>query len=53
MGNMRQLYKKPLCSIFVLGALPLEAMVIVDPVRERLVGVHGGQPLHVLYALAG
>ncbi|MDR2661930.1 MAG: hypothetical protein LBC31_02920 [Treponema sp.] len=37
----------------LLGALPLEAMdLMVDPVRERLVGVHGDQPLHVLYALA-
>ncbi|MDR0668670.1 MAG: aspartyl protease family protein [Treponema sp.] len=34
----------------LLGALPLEAMdLMVDPVRERLVGVHGDQPLHVLY----
>ncbi|MDR3336481.1 MAG: hypothetical protein LBT16_04685 [Treponema sp.] len=32
------------------GALPLEAMdLMVDPVHERLVGVHGDQPLHVLY----
>ncbi|MDR0602481.1 MAG: aspartyl protease family protein [Treponema sp.] len=32
------------------GALPLEAMdLMVDPVREQLVGVHGDQPLHVLY----
>jgi clan AA aspartic protease len=36
----------------LLGALPLEAMdLMVDPVRERLVGVHGDQPLHVLYSL--
>ncbi|MDR0598342.1 MAG: hypothetical protein LBG14_07540, partial [Treponema sp.] len=34
----------------LLGALPLEAMdLMVDPVREQLVGVHGDQPLHVLY----
>jgi clan AA aspartic protease len=34
----------------LLGALPLEAMdLMVDPVQERLVGVHGDQPLHVLY----
>jgi clan AA aspartic protease len=34
----------------LLGALPLEAMdLMVDPVHERLVGVHGDQPLHVLY----
>ena len=36
----------------LLGALPLEAMdLMVDPVNERLVGVHGDQPLHVLYAV--
>ena len=35
----------------LLGALPLEAMdLMVDPVNERLVGVHGDQPLHVIYA---
>jgi hypothetical protein len=29
--------------------LPLEAMdLMVDPVNERLVGVHGDQPLHML-----
>jgi clan AA aspartic protease len=34
----------------LLGALPLEAMdLMVDPVREQLVGVHGAEPLHVLY----
>ncbi|MDR2344147.1 MAG: aspartyl protease family protein [Spirochaetaceae bacterium] len=34
----------------LLGALPLEAMdLMVDPVHEQLVGVHGDQPLHVLY----
>jgi clan AA aspartic protease len=34
----------------LLGALPLEAMdLMVDPVHERLVGVHGDQPMHVLY----
>jgi predicted aspartyl protease len=34
----------------LLGALPLEAMdLMVDPVREQLIGVHGDQPLHVLY----
>jgi clan AA aspartic protease len=33
----------------LLGALPLEAMdLMVDPVHERLVGVHGDQPLHKL-----
>jgi hypothetical protein len=33
----------------LLGALPLEAMdLMVDPVNERLVGVHGEQPLHIL-----
>ncbi|MDR2782791.1 MAG: aspartyl protease family protein [Treponema sp.] len=34
----------------LLGALPLEAMdLMVDPVHERLTGVHGNQPVHVLY----
>jgi clan AA aspartic protease len=38
----------------LLGALPLEAMdLMVDPVHQRLVGVHGDQPLHVLYSQAG
>ena len=36
----------------LLGAMPLEGMdLIVDPVRKRLAGAHGDQPLHVLYAL--
>jgi clan AA aspartic protease len=36
----------------LLGALPLEAMdLMVDPVNEKLVGVHGDQPLHVLYSV--
>ncbi|MDR0644253.1 MAG: hypothetical protein LBG05_04960 [Treponema sp.] len=35
-----------------LGALSLEAMdVMVDPVHERLVGLHGGKPLRALYAV--
>jgi hypothetical protein len=33
----------------LLGALPLEALdLMVDPVNERLVGVHGDQPLYKL-----
>ena len=33
----------------LLGALPLEAMdLIVDPVRQTLIGAHGDEPLHVL-----
>ncbi|MDR0452137.1 MAG: aspartyl protease family protein [Treponema sp.] len=37
----------------LLGALPLEAMdLIVDPVRKRLAGAHGDQPVHLLYRLA-
>jgi clan AA aspartic protease len=33
----------------LLGALPLEAMdLMVDPVHQQLVGVHGAEPLHVL-----
>jgi clan AA aspartic protease len=42
----------PAAKDILLGALPLEAMdLMVDPVREQLVGVHGDQPLHVLYAV--
>jgi len=34
----------------LLGALPLEALdLMVDPVHGKLVGVHGDQPLHVIY----
>jgi clan AA aspartic protease len=37
----------------LLGALPLEAMdLMVDPVNERLVGVHGDKPMHMLYSVA-
>ncbi|MDR0706459.1 MAG: aspartyl protease family protein [Treponema sp.] len=40
----------PNAKDILLGALPLEAMdLMVDPVHECLVGVHGDQPLHVLY----
>jgi clan AA aspartic protease len=40
----------PNAKDILLGALPLEAMdLMVDPVHQRLVGVHGDQPLHVLY----
>jgi len=40
----------PNAKDILLGALPLEAMdLMVDPVHERLVGVHGDQPLHILY----
>ena len=40
----------PNAKNILLGALPLEAMdLMVDPVHEKLVGVHGDQPLHVLY----
>jgi predicted aspartyl protease len=36
----------PEADDILLGALPLEAMdLMVDPVNERLVGVHGDQPL--------
>ncbi|MDR0638285.1 MAG: aspartyl protease family protein [Spirochaetaceae bacterium] len=42
----------PNAKDILLGALPLEAMdLMVDPVNEQLVGVHGDQPLHVLYSL--
>jgi len=40
----------PNAKDILLGALPLEAMdLMVDPVHGKLVGVHGDQPLHVLY----
>ncbi|MDR2716859.1 MAG: aspartyl protease family protein [Treponema sp.] len=40
----------PNAKDILLGALPLEAMdLMVDPVHQKLVGVHGDQPLHVLY----
>ena len=40
----------PSAKDVLLGALPLEAMdLMVDPVHGCLVGVHGDQPLHVIY----
>jgi len=40
----------PEAKDILLGALPLEGMdLIVDPVRKKLAGAHGDQPLHVLY----
>jgi clan AA aspartic protease len=40
----------PNATTILLGALPLEAMdLMVDPVHQQLVGVHGTEPLHVLY----
>jgi clan AA aspartic protease len=40
----------PNAKTILLGALPLEAMdLMVDPVHGQLVGVHGAEPLHVLY----
>jgi clan AA aspartic protease len=46
----------PNAKDILLGTLPLEAMdLMVDPVHECLVGVHGvhgDQPLPVLYAVA-
>jgi clan AA aspartic protease len=42
----------PNAKDILLGALPLEVMdLMVDPVNQRLVGVHGDQPLHVLYSV--
>ncbi|MDR1636904.1 MAG: aspartyl protease family protein [Treponema sp.] len=39
----------PEADDILLGALPLEALdLMVDPVNERLAGVHGDQPLHKL-----
>jgi clan AA aspartic protease len=40
----------PNAKYILLGALPLEAMdLMVDPVHQKLVGVHGDEALHVLY----
>jgi clan AA aspartic protease len=40
----------PNAKDILLGALPLEAMdLMVDPVHQCLVGVHGDQAMHVLY----
>ena len=40
----------PNAKDILLGALPLEAMdLMVDPVHGCLVGVHGDQPLHIIY----
>jgi hypothetical protein len=34
----------------LLGALPLEELdLMVDPVNQRLVGVHGNRRIHILY----
>jgi hypothetical protein len=34
----------------LLGALPLEGMdLMVDPVNQRLTGVHGDQRIHLVY----
>jgi predicted aspartyl protease len=42
----------PEADDILLGALPLEALdLMVDPVNERLAGVHGDQPLHRLKEL--
>jgi clan AA aspartic protease len=39
----------PNAKYILLGALPLEAMdLMVDPVHQKLVGVHGDEVLHVL-----
>jgi clan AA aspartic protease len=39
----------PNAKYILLGALPLEAMdLMVDPVHQKLVGVHGDEALHVL-----
>jgi predicted aspartyl protease len=40
----------PNAKHILLGALPLEAMdLMVDLVHQKLVGVHGDEPLHILY----
>jgi predicted aspartyl protease len=48
-STIQQAWVVPEADDILLGALPLEAMdLMVDPVHERLTGVHGGEPLHKL-----
>jgi clan AA aspartic protease len=48
-STIQQALVVPEADDILLGALPLEAMdLMVDPVHERLAGVHGGEPLHKL-----
>jgi predicted aspartyl protease len=48
-STIQQALVVPEADDIFLGALPLEAMdLMVDPVYERLTGVHGGEPLHKL-----
>jgi predicted aspartyl protease len=43
----------PNANDILLGALPLEAMdLMVDPVNERLVGVHGDEALYMLKSIS-
>jgi hypothetical protein len=40
----------PEAKNILLGALPLEGMdLMVDPVNQRLVGVHGDQRIYLVY----
>jgi len=51
-GAIQQALLVPNAQVVLLGALPLEAMdLMVDPVNERLVGVHGDEPLYTLYGI--
>jgi hypothetical protein len=48
-STIQQALLVPNADDILLGALPLEALdLMVDTVNERLVGVHGDQPLHKL-----
>jgi predicted aspartyl protease len=51
-STTKQALLVPNARDILLGALHLEALdLMVDPVNERLVGVHGDQPLYTLYML--
>jgi len=40
----------PSSKYVLLGAIPLEALdLCVDPVNKRLVGIHGDNPLYIIY----
>jgi len=48
--TIQQAVVVPTAKDILLGALPLEALdLCVDPVNKRLVGIHGENPLYVIY----
>jgi len=48
--TVQQAVVVPSAKDVLLGALPLEALdLCVDPVNKRLVGIHGENPLYVIY----